>query len=106
MKLTKEKKKEIYSKALEELKSDNRYYQRGICNCLSRVTNPKLGNHIIEFLIKKDFKQNKPSIWKPKTWKFRFDKNHQPFEGYWWTQDEEGYNQRIKFLEYLIEKNS
>ena len=101
MKLTKEEKKEIYTKALEELKLDNRYYQRGICNCLVRVT-----TFSIEILIKKDFKRNKPSIFKPKTWKFRFDKNYQAFEGYWWTQDEKGYNQRIKFLEYLIEKNS
>jgi hypothetical protein len=99
MKLTKEEKKEIYTKALVELKSHNRYYERGICSCLSQVT-----NYDIEFLIKKDFKQNKPSIWKPKTWKFRFHKNYQVCDVYWWTQDEEGYNQRIKFLEYLIEK--
>jgi hypothetical protein len=101
MKLTKEQKKEIYSKALEELKLDNYGYDRGICSCLARVT---IFN--IEVLIKRDFYRNKPYILKPKTWKFRFDKNHQASERYWWTQDEEGYNQRIKFLEYLIEKNS
>ncbi len=106
MRLTNKQKKEIYSKALVELKSNNWNYERGICSCLTRVTSWDMNNYAIELLINKDFIQNKPSIWKPKTWKFRFHKNYQAFEAYWWTRDEQGYNQRIKFLEYLIEKNS
>jgi hypothetical protein len=100
MKLTKEQKKEIYTKALVELESNNWDYERGICSCLARVT--IFGT---EVLIKRDFYRNKPSIWKPKTWKFRFHENYQNLQ-FWWTRDEQGYNQRIKFLEYLIEKNS
>lgn len=60
MKLTKEQKKEIYTKALEELKLDNWDYRRGICGCLSRATDTE--TYDMEIPIKKDFKRNKPSI--------------------------------------------
>jgi hypothetical protein len=101
MKLTKEQKKEIYTKALQALKSDNFNYHRGICNCLGDV----IKDYYSFKSILSDFRKNKPSAFEPKTWEFRF---HRAYKNliFWWTRDEEGYNQRIKFLEYLIEKNS
>lgn len=36
--------------------------------------------------------------------KFWWNKYYQPFDLFWWTLDEGGNNQRIRYLEFLIEK--
>lgn len=36
--------------------------------------------------------------------KFFWNKNYQIFDIYWWTRDKEGYEQRVKYLNHLINK--
>lgn len=36
--------------------------------------------------------------------KFFWNKHYQIFDIYWWTRDKGGYEQRVKYLNYLIKK--
>ena len=103
-KLSKEEKREFYEETLQQLKANSQYmisHRLGICYVFSQVAIKwKLR------ALKEDFQKNKPSFWKFSTWKFRFQKNYRGNDAYWWTMDDEGFDQRLKFLEHLIKKNT
>ncbi len=107
MRLTKNYKAWYYRKALALAQSD--YFRiyglcYGLCSVLqavcdnSEIVTPEEVNAML-----KDFQNSKPSYWKPRTWRFL---RHPTYTGrtFWWHIDE--IEQRIKFLKYLIKKNS
>jgi hypothetical protein len=106
MKISKQLKKKIYENALKQ------DIYRGLCLCVSDSVIFWCENYVLvnytkaEFgrAMQKDLRKNKPSFWKPRTWKFYF---HESFTGntFWW-EGPDANSQRIKFLEYLIKKNS
>ena len=103
MKLTKNYKAWYYRKALALVQSDD-YYTYGLCAVLYAVCNKSETVTLEERdAMLKDFQNSKPSYWKPRTWKFL---RHPTYTGgsFWWNTKE--IEQRIKFLKYLIKKNS
>jgi hypothetical protein len=102
--------KELYTLVLNYLeeKEKNEYYYFGICAVIhylyssSRITNDEYT------ILKFHFKKEKPC----KGYLFGVFSKHKDFtndesfitEAYWWTQDEKGLQQRIKFIKYLITK--
>jgi hypothetical protein len=102
--------KELYPLVLEKLlehKQKDCYYL-GICSCISDIF---IFHKISEdefYLLDKHFKEQKPF----KGYKFGIYSKHKKFtknesftgKRYWWEVNEEGLNQRIEFIKYLITK--
>jgi hypothetical protein len=101
MTLSKQRQKELYTKAKFKLASTNKdcaFSYIGICTALMTAT-----EKYDEFLeIKKCFYKNKPNLYKPRTWRFYFSKYYRDDAMYWWEKDARGLQERIKFLDYLI----
>jgi hypothetical protein len=96
MTLSKQRQKELYTQAKFNLASRSSYI--GTCTALMMAT-----EKYDEFLeIKKCFYKNKPSLYKPRTWRFYFSRYYRDNRAYWWEEDARGLQERIKFLDYLI----
>jgi hypothetical protein len=116
MKLTKHYKAWYYRKALALVQSGD-FDTDGLCAVLNAVYNKEVlkrweksqHKHSETVTLEErnamlnDFQNSKPSYWKPRTWRFL---KHPTYTGgtFWWNTKE--IEQRIKFLKYLIEKNS
>jgi len=96
MALSKQRQKELYTKAKFNLAASYSYI--GICTALMIAS-----ENYAEFLkIKEYFLKNRPSLYKPRTWRFYFSKYYRRNKMYWWEEDARGLQERIKFLDYLI----
>lgn len=98
--MTNERKIEILRATVNKLKywSHNNKYD-GICaaSIWATDTNEEL-NEIREWL-----RSMKPTYKSKFFWNLSYN---WIFDGWWWRLNRKGFNQRVKFLEYLIEKLS
>jgi len=102
--------KELYNEVLISLENNkiDEIYWRGICSVITVLA--ALDNITYdEYLkLKEHFEKQKPF----KGYILGISSKHRQFaesntfinEEYWWVRDEEGLNQRIEFIKYLITK--
>lgn len=97
--------KKVFELVIQRLEEDKKYVcYTGICVHLSFLKHRELTKEEYETTLLY-FRKNKPkSIFFglfPSRWELS---KHWDGTTYWWTRDEEGHNERIKFLQHLIKK--
>lgn len=93
--MTNERRIEILKQSIVYLKQRQTWDEYpGICKTFYHL--PGWEHDSIDYY----FKSKRPGLFS----KFFWNRYYRPFNPYWWTQDEAGFKQRVKFLEYLIKK--
>ena len=104
--------KELYTLVLNYLeeyeKKEEKHYHFGICAAISRLDYFSTITNDEWTILRAHFHNQRPC----KGYWFGIFSKHKEFANdasftndvYWWTQDEEGLQQRIKFIKYLITK--
>jgi hypothetical protein len=91
--------KEIFEEVLHRIENDQIHLSLSICMTLkylfseSEITKEQYKD------ASKYFQSNKPTIFS----KFYWSKAYKGYS-YWWTMDNKGKQERIKFIKYLISK--
>jgi hypothetical protein len=102
--------KELYTLVLNYLegKEKEEWYYIGICSAITRLNYNQTITNNEWTILRTHFKKQKPC----EGYLFGIFSKHKEFTNdisfiddvFWWTQDAEGLQQRIKFIKYLITK--
>jgi hypothetical protein len=93
--MTNKRKIEILKQSIVSLKQRQTWGRYiGICETFNYLYSSEWG------IMSSYFKSQRPGLFS----KFFWNINYQPLNPFWWSQDEGGFKQRVKFLEYLIKK--
>lgn len=79
----------------------NDNYNLGICRNINILLNKKLINKEEHYILLDDFSRRKPSILSKFYWDKSFINN---INGYWWSITPEGFEQRKKYIQHIINK--
>lgn len=102
--------KELYNLVLKELKTSyqRENYKIGICAAMAKLSGVNIITHEESIKLNNHFKKQKPN----KGGIFNIGSKHKEFAtassfsggAYWWYMTKSGLEERIKFIEFLINK--